>query len=203
MKNGLLVWNIVLTIAAGYLFFVHFSSKKKKDTAVKGATTDNKLFRVNSPFRIAYFEMDSIENNSQVVKDAKAEITRKEDAINAELNKLARELQQRYEYFRVQKAQGNLNDEQEQAAAQELKSRDENMQNRKKALDQEYNEFVARKMNTIKSSIEDFLKEYNRDKNYSYIIAYEQGLFYYKDSAYNITPDVIRGLNELYRNKKN
>ena len=54
----------------------------------------------------------------------------------------------------------------------------------------------------MKKKIEDFLTEYNKDKNYSYIVSYEQGLFYYKDTAYNITDDVIKGLNEQYKNKK-
>ena len=50
--------------------------------------------------------------------------------------------------------------------------------------------------------IEDFLKEYNKDKRYTYIVSYEQGLFYYKDSSYNVTADVIKGLNERYKVKK-
>ncbi|MEI9908824.1 MAG: OmpH family outer membrane protein [Bacteroidota bacterium] len=54
----------------------------------------------------------------------------------------------------------------------------------------------------LKTKIEEFLKEYNKTKNYSYIIVYEQGLFYYKDTAYNITADVIKGLNEMYKSKK-
>ena len=76
------------------------------------------------------------------------------------------------------------------------------MKNKKQSLDQEYNEFVTRKMKDVKTSIEDFLREYNKTRNFSYIIAYEQGLFYYKDSAFNITDDVIKGLNEFYKNKK-
>jgi outer membrane protein len=59
-----------------------------------------------------------------------------------------------------------------------------------------------RKMRDVKSRIEDYLKEYNAQKGYSYIVAYEPGLFYYKDTAYNITPDIIKGLNQRYIKKK-
>ena len=31
------------------------------------------------------------------------------------------------------------------------------------------------------------------------IISYEPGLFYYKDTAYNITEDLVKGLNEKYK----
>lgn len=200
MKNGLLIWNVVLTIVAGYLLYAQFSGPKKTTDPIKKG--DDKQVMVNTPFRIAYFEMDSVESNFQVVKNAKAQISKKEDDINAELNNMAKNLQQRYNYFQTQDQSGNLSEAQKIAAGEELKQLDEAMKNRKQALDQEYNDFVTRKMKDIKTNIEDFLKEYNKDKNYSYIVAYEQGLFYYKDSAYNITADLIKGLNELYKSKK-
>ena len=84
-----------------------------------------------------------------------------------------------------------------------MKNLDDQMKSRKQALDSDYSDFVMRRQNEIKSKIETFLKEYNRTKDYSYIVSYEQGLFYYKDTAYNITADVVKGLNELYKTKKN
>ena len=59
-----------------------------------------------------------------------------------------------------------------------------------------------RKNLAVKTKIEDFLKKFNSDNRYSYIISYEIGLFYYKDTAYNITNQLIKGLNEDYRNNK-
>ena len=83
-----------------------------------------------------------------------------------------------------------------------MKNLDDQMKSRKQALDSDYSDFVMRRQNEIKSKIETFLKEYNRTKDYSYIVSYEQGLFYYKDTAYNITADVVKGLNELYKTKR-
>jgi outer membrane protein len=87
-------------------------------------------------------------------------------------------------------------------ATQDLMKNQEQIKNRKQVLDQDYNDFVMRRQNDIKSKIESFLKEFNKDKKYSYIVSYEQGLFYFKDSTYDITADVLRGLNETYRNKR-
>lgn len=202
MKNGLLIWNVVLTIVAGYLLYAQFNGSTKK-TEIVNTTPDKQEVAGSVPFRIAYFEMDSVENNFQVVKNAKAQIAKKEDDINNELNNMARNLQQQYNYYQGQAQSGAMSDAQREEATQKLKSMDDQMKNRKQELDQQYNEFVTRKMKDIKTNIEDFLKDYNKDKNYSYIIAYEQGLFYYKDSAYNITSDVIKGLNEMYKAKKN
>ena len=202
MKNGLLIWNVVLTLLVGYLLFLQFGGKKSGSDPLITKRSGNDTFISNIPFKIAYFEMDSVENNFQVVKTAKALINKREEDINAEMSGLARNLQQRLSYFQEMAKTGSMSQAQREAADQELKGLDEQMQSRKQVLDQDYNEFVTRRMNDIKTKIEDFLKEYNKDRKYSYIVAFEQGLFYYKDSAYNITGDVIQGLNEMYKNKK-
>lgn len=197
MKNGLLVWNVLLTLVAGYLLFTHFSSDKKAASGDKKET--GAVAAVNKDFRIAYFEMDSIEANFSMVKDVKAELSRKEETMNAEMERLGKNLQEKYNYFQGQAQAGTLTETQSQAASQELKNLDDQMKNRKQLLDQEYSDFVMRRMKDVKTKIEDFLKEYNKEKNYSYIVSYEQGLFYYKDSVYNITADVIKGLNGMYK----
>ncbi len=59
-----------------------------------------------------------------------------------------------------------------------------------------------RKMKDVKTRIEDFLKEFNSRKGYSFILASDPGLFYYRDTAYNITRELITGLNQQYSKKK-
>jgi outer membrane protein len=55
----------------------------------------------------------------------------------------------------------------------------------------------------MRKQIEDFLAEYNKEKGYAYIFSYEPGfIMYYRDSAYNVTGDVINGLNNKYTPKK-
>ena len=200
MRNGLLIWNVLLTIIAGYLLFMHFRSGKS--ISAKEKLSSNDSARVNKDFRIAYFEMDSVEANFEMVKDVKAELSKKEDAINSELEGMSRKFQQRYKYFQEQAQGGTMTQAQSEAASQELKNMDDQMKARKQNLDQEYSEFTVKKMKDIKGRIEEFLKEYNKNKQYSYIVSYEQGLFYYKDSVYNITNDVIKGLNADYKPSK-
>ncbi|RZL97245.1 MAG: hypothetical protein EOO88_62755, partial [Pedobacter sp.] len=80
MKNGLLIWNIVLTLAVGYLLFTLLGKKgtggKQVDKiAVKGDSAA-------PAFKIAYFEMDSVETNFDMVKDVKGEISKKDEEYN-------------------------------------------------------------------------------------------------------------------------
>jgi outer membrane protein len=54
----------------------------------------------------------------------------------------------------------------------------------------------------IRKKIEDFLRDYNKQKSYSYIIEYDPSSFIYnKDTVYNITPDLVDGLNAAYKKK--
>ena len=199
MKNGLLTWNVILSLVAGYLLIAQFSSKKSNTKSMKAAYSDSASS--GNKFRMAYFEMDSIAASFDLVKELRTELAKKEAEINTELDRLSKNMQQRYNYYQNQAQAGTLSQAQSETASQELKSLDDQMKNRKQQLDTELNELTMRRQNDIKSKIEDFLKKYNQTKNYSYIVSYEQGLFYFKDTAYNITPDVIKGLNELYKPK--
>jgi outer membrane protein len=196
MKNGLLIWNTILSLVAGYLLIMHFSSGKKSG----GNKTSGKENSVNTgQFRMAYFEMDSLAANFDLVKEVKSELTKKEDEINREIENLGKNIQQKYKYYQDQMQAGSMTQAQVDAASEEMKKLDDNMKLRKGQLDQEYNDLMVRRQNDIKTKIEAFLKEYNKTRNYSYIISYEQGLFYLKDTAYNITADVVKGLNQLYK----
>lgn len=88
---------------------------------------------------------------------------------------------------------------QSESATQDLLQMQDQIKNRRQSLNLEYNDLVTRKMSDVRSKIEDFLKVYNKDNKYSYIISYEPGLFYYKDTIYNITKDVVNGLNAMYK----
>lgn len=203
MKNGLLIWNLALTLGCGYLFFAHFTGKKPGASS-KGASRDGQSGTAEKgAFKIAYFEMDSLAANFDMVRELKSEMLKREESINGEIERMSKSLQQKFNYYQQQATSGSLNQEQSEEASRVMKNMDDEIKNRKQTLDSEYSDFVMRRQNEIKTKIESFLKEYNKEKDYSYIVSYEQGLFYYRDTAYNITADVIKGLNASYKTKKN
>ena len=198
MKNGLLIWNILLTIIAGYLLFVHFGSKKKVNVAGQRVSTSDTTMH-GKGFTIAFFEMDSVDANFKLVRDLKAELAKREEAIKNELESLGRNFQQRRNYFQTKLEGGTMTQTEIDEARVELQNMDAQYTNRKEKLNQDYLEFANRGQNDLKRKIEEFVKEYNASRRYSFIIAEEPGLFYYKDSIYNITSDVINGLNDKYK----
>ncbi|MCC7400032.1 MAG: OmpH family outer membrane protein [Chitinophagaceae bacterium] len=198
MRSLLLALNVILLAAVGYLYYLHFDSKKATIQSVASEGKD--VITSPNSFRIAYFEMDSVEKKFQMVKDVKEELSKKEDAMNNEIDILSRSFQQKANDYQG-KVQ-SMTQPQSESATQDLMRMQDQIKNRRQSLNQEYNDLVTRKMTDVRSKIEKFLKEYNKDKGYSYIISYEPGLFYYKDTIYNITNDVVNGLNEMYKGKK-
>lgn len=192
MKKGMIIWNVVLTILSVYFLYQFLSGGAAKSLASAKAASAG-------PFKMAYFEMDSVEANFELVKELKAELMKKEQGIEQEMQKMAANMQDRYNYYQQQANTGLMNQAQNDAAGRELRNLEEQMKNRKQALDAEYGDFVMRRQNEIKAKIEEYLREYNSTSTFTYIVSYEPGLFYYKDTAFNITAELVQGLNEKYK----
>jgi outer membrane protein len=199
MKNGIIIFNVILLVLIGILFYLHFSGTRRQPAV---PVAPNASAPANAPaadFKIAYIEMDSLEASFAMFKDVKAELSRKEEALNSEKAKMERNYKERLEKYQAQAA--TMNQVQSESATKDMMQLQQQMQGRAQALDQQYQEFYMRRSKDVKSKIEAFLKQYNAQKRYAYIFAYEPGLFYYRDSVYDITGDVVRGLNDTYKKK--
>jgi len=199
MNKSLLVLNIILLAAVAVLFYLFFDKKenghKKADNAgTRDSTVNNQILRV------AYFDMDSIEANFAMFKLMQVEVNKKEDSINTVLSSARMNLQSKYQNFQQQQA--TMTPQQMDQAGKELNQMDMAIKNNEAILNQSYQSYFMNKQKEIISLIKNYCKEYNKDKKYSYIIANEPGLFYFTDSACNITSDLLRGLNAYYSKQK-
>ena len=192
MKNGLLIWNAVLTLAAGYLLVTHFTATKTSETGTRRSLKDTTS---HSSFRIAYFEMDSVENNFELVRKARIEIDEREKQFNNDVASLEWEKAQKLESYRRK----TMTTDEIEKARMDMARQEDYVKEKKQELFQDLQSFINTKQLTLQNLIKEFLKEYNSDNKYAYIFAYDRGLYYYSDTAYNITGDVIAGLNEKYR----
>ncbi len=193
MKNWLLASNIVLLVLVGILFYLHFNSSNSKSN--KNSVASKEISSDGNAFKIAYFEMDSVENSFYMVKEMKAELDKKEDAITNELSRLEKDFRAKGSEY--QSKAESMTASQGEMANKDMMQMQQQIQSRKQALDQEYQDFLMRKTREVKGKIEDYLKVFNADKKYSYIVAYEPGLFYFRDTLYNITSELVKGLNEM------
>ena len=196
MKNISTILSIIALVLIGVLFYFQFSKgEQQKKVAVK---TDN---NAASSFAIAYFDIDSLQEHYDYFKDVSGDMKKKESAMNAELNDLTNKYQRTVRKW--QEKGNNITQAEMETAQREVGLQQQQIQQRKGELEQEMQKLQVDRMSELRKQVEEFLKGYNKDKKYAYILSYEPGfIIYYKDPAYNITGDLINGLNQQYREKK-
>ena len=94
-----------------------------------------------------------------------------------------------------------MTQERQSVIEQELMNDQKVLASKEQSLDLEMQDVQFKKMQDVNRKIEDYLKDYNKDKGYSYIIANQPGSIYYIDPAFDITTDLIKGLNGAYKKK--
>jgi outer membrane protein len=200
MKNSSWILNIILLIAVGVLYFLHFSGTKSGKAGTKGK--DSSGTAASNGFKVAYFTMDSLENNYDYYKDAKQQVKNKEESVRAEMERAKRSYQDRA--MQLNKRAPTMTQSEGEAATVELQQLQGKIQQLEEQLRQELLGLTETLRRNINKNIEEFLKDYNKERGYSYIILDQVDLVYYKDTTYNITNDLIKGLNEGYKlkNKK-
>jgi len=185
---------LALTLVLFFLFFSH------KNDAPKPMANAEKQPATGS-FRIAYFDIDSVEANYSYFKDVASQVKSRENAMNAELSGMEKSYQKKIAEW--QQKGNNMTQAENEQVQREYATMQQNYQSRKQALQEDLFKQNEELKSTIKKKIEGYLKEYNKHGNYSYIFAYESNSFmYYQDTAYNITRDLVNGLNEDYKPAK-
>jgi outer membrane protein len=192
---GLSILSIIL---ASILFYLQFSGNSKPKSSVKEDTRTDEA-PVNN-FKMAYFEMDSVESNYAYVKEIRDILRRKEESMNSQLSNLKNSFQKKIAAW--QQKGSNISQAESEAMNREYQEMQMNYENKKQQLDDDLKTEYQKMLMDVNKKISEYLKEYNKTKGYNYIITNEQSLIYYKDSVYNITRDVVEGLNASYKEKK-
>jgi outer membrane protein len=195
MKNVLLIVNTLLVIAVAYLLYEHFKGPQK----VMSAANINAALTANG-FKIAYIEMDSFQNQYNLLKEVRIALMAKDQEMGKELSNMENSLRNKYQ--ELQKNGNSLSQAEIANRQQEIMDLDKNLKNKRQMMEQEIQDESFKKLQDVNKRIEDYLKGYNKDKGYAYIFSNVPDMMYYKDTVYNITADIVKGLNEQYKQKK-
>lgn len=190
MKKWSLVFNIVLLILVGVLFYLHFSDSRQAPAKIETANEN-----AQPPLRIAYVNIDSLEAHYSYFQEKKAELDKKQQSIQSELSAKAKDIQN--DIAKLQKDAPTLTQAQGEAAQKKILDKRKKLQDREQQLRAEFLQQQQAFNQTLHARLQQFLEKYNKDKNYSYILSYSSALsdILYKDEAYDITEEVISGLN--------
>lgn len=198
MNKWLLVLNGILVLAVGFLLYKQFQKPGK--TGNSPAKSLSPVSSEGQAVKIGYFEMDSVEANFELFKEVEKEMNKKADAMTGELTRLQQNLQRKYEAFQAQASQ--MTQAQGEQAQRQLQELDNEIRSTRDRLDQARSQYFMEKQQKILNMIRDFFKDYNTEKGYTYIFASEPGLMYLKDTAYNVTTDLLKGLNAMHEKEK-
>ena len=198
MKNVSVALNVILLIAVGVLYFLFF---KGKGPAAATPNTTKDAANTSLPTKLAYFDMDSVENRYTYIKQVREQLKGKEQAISGEMNGLKKGYMERIQQLQA-KAQ-TMSQQEGEAAQSEINQMQQKLQQREAELTQSLQGEQFKMMQDINKKIEEFLKTFNQKKQYAFIFSHQPGDFiYYKDSLCNITSDIVNGLNAAAATEK-
>jgi outer membrane protein len=179
-----------MALAIIVLFVLHFNSNS---TPIKASAM------AAGGVKVAYFEIDSIQNSYNFFKDVKASLQAKDVENAKQLTGLKNAFAMKYQD--LQKNGQYLSQAEIGARQQELAQLEKNYTNREQQLAAEMQEESFKRLQEVKQKIEAFLVSYNKNKEFAYIFSSNPDLMYYKDTAYDITADIVKGLNAEYKPK--
>jgi outer membrane protein len=196
MKNLSTVLHILSLVLIGVLFFLLFRNSNTGNTKVGTKHVDSARGGIQGA--IAYFEMDTIERHYNYIKDVREQLKGKEQAITNELNNTKKGYLNRIQELQTKSA--SMSQAEGEAAQAEINQMQQDLQQKEARLGQELQEQQFKLMQDIFKKIEEYLKVYNQDKRYAYILSHNTGdMIYFKDSTNDITAELIKGLNEAYK----
>jgi outer membrane protein len=153
-----------------------------------------------SNMKIAFVEIDSLLSKYHFCNDVNEEMLKKEENIRTTLNEKGKKLEkQAAEFQRKYENNGFVSPERAQQEYQRIQKQQQELQELQQKLTNELAAENQKNTLELRDSINAFLKVYNQEKGYDLIIS-NSGFdnLLYGNPAYNITNEVVEGLNARY-----
>lgn len=210
-KNISIAFNIILVIAVGVLYYLHFTQCNSNCAAVDGATDSTIASKpvILQPKDIkasksVYVNLDVLNEKYEFIQDLSASAQAEQRALESKYQSKGQKLQEDYNAFQVKAQQGLLSENQ-------ISAEQEAFERRKSELDQlemqsqNLMEKIQQRNEEANQNLRDYIKEYNKSSNYNYVFAYSNSPLsqvLLADDSLDITEEILDGLNNQYRNSK-
>lgn len=202
MKPTKKIFPLMITAClSGSLFLSACGDKSGTENNTASTNTAATTSTANSG-KIAYVNLDTLENNYEYFKTKKAEFEKRQKAMQDEVERLARTFQRELTAFQQKAQAGTLSQSEGEAGQRRLAGMQENLEKRQQSLTEQLMKEQEAFNMELQKRLDDFLGSYNKDKGYDYILSYiKGGNILYAQPSLDITADVIAGMNEA--DKKN
>ncbi len=152
--------------------------------------------------KIAYVEVDSIMSQYTFCKEYTKILEKRQQNIQNTLATQQRNLEAAAQNFQ-NKLQNNGFSSRAEAENQQaaIQRQDQQLQATAQRLQSELVNQTDKFNTALRDSIQHFLAQFNKDKKYSLILTKQGDNILYADKSYDITADVVAGLNKAYKPK--
>jgi len=170
------------------------SPKMDEKTDTNAETTDQ------NGVKIAFVEVDSLMTQYEFCKEYSLILQKKSNNARNTLTQKGQQLQNAMANFQ-QKLQNNGFTSREQAEGQQaaIQRQQQSLQELQARLENELANETAKYNEGLRDSLMHFLDKYNKDKKYDLILTKQGDNILYAAKRFDITNDVINGLNKAYK----
>ena len=153
--------------------------------------------------KIAYVEVDSLMSQYNFAKDYSVTLQRKSTNARNTLTQKGNQLQAAVDNFQ-KKLNNNGFSSREQAESQQaaIQRQQRDLQALQARLEGELANETQQFNEALRDSLNNFLVQYNKAKKYDIILSRAGDNILYANKKYDITQDVINGLNKRYKGEK-
>lgn len=193
-----LVLNIILTIAVGILFYLHFSgTSKSSDIAVSAPMKLETMPQAS----IVYVNIDTLLEHYDYIKETRKALEKEADTKQRSLENQYMNLQKQAEDFRAIAERLSPEEAQNQQGA--LMQKEQTLMQEREVVTQELMKKEQDLNLQLHKSITEYLSRFKAKMPFNFVLSYTTGggILYAKDSL-EITNEVIEGLNAEYKSKK-
>ena len=190
--------NIFGTLALAAMTTLAFTSCNKQNSQTENKSESNTKAAPTS-MKIAYVEVDSIMSQYKFCKDYSLILQKKGQNIQSTLASKQQALQAAAANFQQKVQQNAYTREQAEAIQAGLQKQSADLQGLNQRLSNEFQVETEKYNAALRDSLRHFLNEYNKDKKYSLILSKAGDNLLYADKAFDITNDVVAGLNKVYK----
>lgn len=148
--------------------------------------------------RIAYVDIDTFESHYESLKKKKEEFQAQQDAMESELERSAQQMQADYANVMRKQQSGTLSQTEAEAAQKRLGQMQQSLETRRSAMSSQMAEKMQSFNQVLHKDMDAFLADYTKEHNLDYVLSYSRAnaSILYGNKAYDITQDVIKGMNE-------
>lgn len=190
MKNTSLVLIVILFLAVAGIYILHFSGNKSNGLVKVGANQGG----ASSELKIAYIKVDSLVVNYDFAQEMQENFARQQEAYTKEYGEKRNRFESQAAAFQEKVQRGGfLTQESAMQERNKLMSDEQQITKLDQELSTKLSQIQADNNKQLLDSLMTYLKIFNKDKKYTYIL--NAGDVLIGDESHNITKEILVNMN--------